>query len=55
MARIGGSGQQCCYDDYGELIRSADTMYSGRPSRTFIYGKHPFKMQMQVCDFLIIS
>nr|XP_046915265.1 protein mesh-like isoform X1 [Dermatophagoides farinae] len=44
---IGGSGQQCCYDDYGELIRSADTMYSGRPSRTFIYGKHPFKMQMQ--------
>ncbi|KAH9406628.1 hypothetical protein TYRP_013610, partial [Tyrophagus putrescentiae] len=41
---IGGSGQQCCYDDYGELIRSSDTMYGGRPSRSFIYGQHPFKM-----------
>ncbi|CAG2176495.1 unnamed protein product [Oppiella nova] len=43
---IGGSGQQCCYDDYGELIQSADTMYGGRPSRAFVYGKHPFKMRM---------
>lgn len=41
---IGGSGQQCCYDDYGELLRTADTMYGGRPSRAFIYGKPPFKM-----------
>ena len=45
---IGGSGQTCCYDDYGELVQSADTMYGGRPSRAFIYGKHPFKMQTMV-------
>lgn len=45
---IGGSGQTCCYDDYGELLQTADTMYGGRPSRAFVYGKHPFKMQMMV-------
>lgn len=45
---IGGSGQTCCYDDYGELVQSADTMYGGRPSRAFVYGKHPFKMQTMV-------
>ena len=46
--RIGGSGQTCCYDDNKELIQTADTMYGGRPSRSFIYGKHPFKMRMMV-------
>lgn len=45
---IGGSGQTCCYDDYGELIQTADTMYGGRPSRAFALGKHPFKMRMMV-------
>lgn len=45
---IGGSGQTCCYDDYGELLQTADTMYGGRPSRSFVYGKHPFKMQMMI-------
>ncbi|RWS17902.1 mesh-like CUB and sushi domain-containing protein, partial [Dinothrombium tinctorium] len=44
----GGSGQTCCYDENRELIQTADTMYGGRPSRAFIYGKHPFKMRMMV-------
>lgn len=48
---IGGSGQVCCYDDYGELLQTADTMYGGRPSRAFVYGKHPFKMRMMVPTF----
>ena len=47
--RIGGSGQTCCYDDYNELLQTADTMYGGRPSRAHIYGKHPFKTRMTVC------
>lgn len=45
---IGGSGQTCCYDDQGELIQTADTIYGGRPSRAFIYGKHPFKIRMMI-------
>lgn len=45
---IGGSGQTCCYDDTGELLQTADTMYGGRPSRAFAYGKHPFKSQMMI-------
>jgi hypothetical protein len=45
---IGGSGQKCCYDDWDELIQTADTMYGGRPSRAFIYGKHPYKMRMMI-------
>ncbi|KAK4336770.1 hypothetical protein RND71_043857 [Anisodus tanguticus] len=45
---IGGSGQTCCYDDQIELLQTADTMYGGRPSRAFIYGKHPFKMRMMI-------
>lgn len=45
---IGGSGQKCCYDDWEELIQTADTMYGGRPSRAFIYGKHPYKMRMMI-------
>lgn len=45
---VGGSGQTCCYDDQIELLQTADTMYGGRPSRAFIYGKHPFKMRMMV-------
>ncbi len=45
---IGGSGQTCCYDDYKELLQTADTMYGGRPSRAFVYGKHPFNMGMMV-------
>ncbi|CAG2178312.1 unnamed protein product, partial [Oppiella nova] len=45
---IGGSGQTCCYDDYGELLQTADTMYGGRPSRAFVYGKHPFKQRVMV-------
>lgn len=43
---IGGSGQTCCYDDQEELIQTADTMFGGRPSRAFRYGKHPFKTRM---------
>ncbi|XP_054161232.1 protein mesh-like [Oppia nitens] len=45
---VGGSGQTCCYDDYGELVQTADTMFGGRPSRAFVYGKHPFKMAVMV-------
>jgi hypothetical protein len=45
---IGGSGQTCCYDDYNELLQTADTMYGGRPSRAFVYGKQPFKMRMMI-------
>ncbi|XP_074605108.1 sushi domain containing 2 mesh isoform X2 [Brevipalpus obovatus] len=45
---VGGSGQTCCYDDYMELLQTADTMYGGRPSRAFGYGKHPFKMRMMI-------
>lgn len=45
---VGGSGQTCCYDDWHELIQTADTMYGGRPSRAFIYGKHPYKMRMMI-------
>lgn len=45
---IGGSGQTCCYDDQGELIQTADTIYGGRPSRAFVYGKHPFKIRMMI-------
>ncbi|XP_053209715.1 protein mesh-like [Panonychus citri] len=45
---IGGSGQSCCYDDYMELLQTADTMYGGRPSKAFMYGKHPFKMRMMI-------
>lgn len=45
---IGGSGQTCCYDDQGELIQTADTIYGGRPSRAFPYGKHPFKIRMMI-------
>ncbi|KAI1296786.1 Protein mesh [Halotydeus destructor] len=45
---VGGSGQKCCYDDWHELIQTADTMYGGRPSRAFVYGKHPFKMRMMI-------
>ncbi|RWS30329.1 mesh-like CUB and sushi domain-containing protein [Leptotrombidium deliense] len=44
----GGSGQTCCYDEHGELIQTADTMYGGRPSRSFEYGKHPYKMRMMI-------
>ncbi len=52
---IGGSGQTCCYDDYNELLQTADTMYGGRPSRAFVYGKHPFKMRMMVIINTIIT
>ncbi|CAG2178697.1 unnamed protein product, partial [Oppiella nova] len=45
---ISGSGQTCCYDDYGELLQTADTMYGGRPSRAYIYGKHPFTLPMMI-------
>ncbi|KAH7644783.1 protein mesh [Dermatophagoides farinae] len=45
---IGGSGQTCCYDETGELLQTADTMYGGRPSRAYVYGKHPFKSQMMI-------
>lgn len=45
---IGGSGQTCCYDDQGELIQTADTIFGGRPSRAFLYGKHPFKIRMMI-------
>lgn len=45
---IGGSGQLCCYDIEGELLRTADTMYAGRPSRSFKYGKHPYKWRMML-------
>lgn len=45
---VGGSGQTCCYDDQGELIQTADTIYGGRPSRAFPYGKHPFKIRMMI-------
>jgi hypothetical protein len=45
---IGGSGQTCCYDDQGELIQTADTIYGGRPARAFPYGKHPFKIRMMI-------
>ncbi|XP_076359572.1 sushi domain containing 2 mesh [Tachypleus tridentatus] len=45
---IGGSGQMCCYDDQNELIQTADTMYGGRPSRSFVYGKHPYKWRMYI-------
>lgn len=45
---IGGSGQTCCYDDQGELVQTADTIYGGRPSRAFVYGKHPFKIRMMI-------
>ncbi|XP_023221105.1 protein mesh-like [Centruroides sculpturatus] len=45
---VGGSGQLCCYDTYGELLRTADTMYAGRPSRSFKYGKHPYKWRMML-------
>lgn len=45
---IGGSGQTCCYDDQGELIQTADTIFGGRPSRAFVYGKHPFKIRMMI-------
>uniref|UniRef100_A0A6G1S5F6 Extracellular domains-containing protein CG31004 n=1 Tax=Aceria tosichella TaxID=561515 RepID=A0A6G1S5F6_9ACAR len=45
---IGGSGQTCCYDDQGELIQTADTIFGGRPSRAFPYGKHPFKIRMMI-------
>lgn len=31
-----------------ELLQTADTMYGARPSRAFVYGKHPFKMRMMV-------
>ena len=52
--RIGGSGQTCCYDDYNELLQTADTMYGGRPSRAYIYGKHPFKMRMMACHLIVL-
>ena len=45
---VGGSGQTCCYDDQGELIQTADTIYGGRPSRAFPYGKHPYKIRMMI-------
>lgn len=45
---VGGSGQTCCYDDQGELIQTADTIYGGRPARAFPYGKHPFKIRMMI-------
>lgn len=48
ITSVGGSGQTCCYDDYNELLQTADTMYGGRPSRAYIYGKHPFKMRTMV-------
>ncbi|KAF7495260.1 Protein mesh [Sarcoptes scabiei] len=45
---VGGSGQTCCYDDREDLLQTADTMYGGRPSRAFVYGKHPYKSQMMI-------
>ncbi|RWS03900.1 AMOP: sushi: nidogen and VWD domain-containing protein-like protein, partial [Dinothrombium tinctorium] len=45
---VGGSGQTCCYDDQLELMQTADTMFGGRPSRSFIHGKHPYKMKHMV-------
>lgn len=45
---VGGAGQLCCYDDRGELIRTGDTMYGGRPARAFQFGKHPFKQRMMI-------
>ncbi|XP_035228405.1 protein mesh-like [Stegodyphus dumicola] len=45
---VGGAGQLCCYDDHGELIRTGDTMYGGRPARAFQFGKHPFKQRMMI-------
>ncbi|GFR10451.1 protein mesh [Trichonephila clavata] len=45
---IGGGGQSCCYDFHGDLIKNEDSVYSGRPSRAFEFGKHPFKKRMTV-------
>ncbi|GFS95561.1 protein mesh [Nephila pilipes] len=41
---VNGAGQSCCYDVHGELIR--DSRFSGRPSRAFQFGKHPYKQRM---------
>lgn len=44
-----GAVQTCCYDDYGELVQTADTMYGGRPSRTPTQRKHSSRVSWTLC------
>ncbi|UYV62455.1 hypothetical protein LAZ67_2000673 [Cordylochernes scorpioides] len=45
---VGGAGQQCCYDNQGELVRTGDSAFSGHPARSFNFGKHPYRWRYMV-------